>query len=256
MARRSKKQQQTLQTWVVLITIAGALALFTWLWWQQQRATFIRYEEIGIPVPAGYGLHGIDVSRYQRRINWKEVKAMNVQGLRIDFVFIKATEGINSRDPQFKRNWHQSKEAGLVRGAYHYFIPSLSGKEQAAFFLKQVRMQPGDLPPVLDVEQHNGLPVSVLRQRVQEWLLLVEQGCGVRPLLYTNVHFYEKYLGPDFDKYPLWIAHYLQPSAPRTSRNWVFWQHSEKGRVNGIEGYVDYNVYRSDSASFAQLLLK
>jgi lysozyme len=256
MAKSAKKKQQQIRNWIVLVSVAGAVALFGWLWWLQQRAAVIRYEEIGISIPAGYGIHGIDVSKYQRRIDWNEVKAMNVEGLKLDFVFIKATEGTNYRDAQFDRNWRKSRQVGLVRGAYHYFIPTRSAVEQAAFFLKQVELKPGDLPPVLDVEQHNGLPVSVLRQRVREWLQVVEQACGAKPILYTNVHFYEQYLGSDFDSYPLWIAHYLQPEAPRTRRKWVFWQHSEKGRVNGIDGLVDYNLYRSDSASFVQLLLK
>ena len=83
---------------------------------------FVRYPEFGIPIPAEYEIHGIDVSRYQQTISWDMVKEMDVHGIKLRFAFLKATEGIGNVDPYFNRNWKRAKEAGIIRGAYHFFL--------------------------------------------------------------------------------------------------------------------------------------
>jgi lysozyme len=108
---------------------------------------------------------------------------------------------------------------------------------------------------VLDVEGAFGLPAEQVRKNVKIWLDVVEAYYGVRPIIYTYVDFYDKYLQGHFEEYPLWVAHYLQPNRPRISRKWSFWQHSEKGRVNGILSKVDFNVFNGDSAEFKSLLV-
>jgi lysozyme len=77
----------------------------------------------------------------------------------------------------------------------------------------------------------------------------------VKPIIYTNVDFYKRNLGTCFDNYPLWVAHYYQPSQPRIKRDWLFWQHSEEGRVNGILSKVDFNVFGGDSLEFRSILM-
>jgi len=99
------------------------------------------------------------------------------------------------------------------------------------------------------------VPPERLRARVKEWLVIVENYYGIRPIIYTNVDFYKQYLKDQFDDYPLWVAHYLQKEKPRIYRNWHFWQHSEQGRVNGILSRVDFNVFNGDSTEFRSLLL-
>ncbi len=108
----------------------------------------------------------------------------------------------------------KAREAGVTRGAYHFFIATKSGKTQAENFISTVELQPGDLPPVLDVEQSYGVKSDKLRQRVKEWLEAVENYYGVKPILYTNVDFYKQILKDEFDHYPLWVAHYLQKKSP------------------------------------------
>jgi len=180
---------------------------------------------------------------------------MKVDNIRLHFAFIKATEGNNDHDPYFKRNWKRSKEAGIIRGAYHFFIATKDGKMQARNFIDHVELESGDLPPVLDVEQIFTATPTQLRKEVQAWLDVVENYYSVKPIIYTNVDFYEKYLKGYFDEYPLWVAHYLQPNQPRISRDWSFWQHSETGRVNGIKSKVDFNVFNGDSLEFRSLLV-
>ena len=235
------------------ILIMGAIRLYEW--YREQRSSFVHYDAFGIELPSEYEIHGIDVSKYQQVINWDLVKQMNVDGIMIGFAFIKATEGNINQDRYFKRNWSKAQEAGVARGGYHFFLATKSGRTQAENFIRTVDLEKGDLPPVLDVEQTYGVNNTTLRARVKEWLDIVEAHYGVKPIIYTNVEFYRAHLQDEFDGYPLWVAHYLQPRKPRIYRDWHFWQHSESGRVNGIASRVDFNVFYGDSTDFKNLLL-
>jgi lysozyme len=253
-------RKRTDRLWKILIvcivgSIVAMLSLWAYEWWLSRKAYYTRYDEFGIEIPDNYTIHGIDVSRYQHLIDWPSVKAMNVEDVRISFAFIKATEGNVNEDKYFRRNWMKAGSANLTRGAYHFFISSKNGKTQAENFISTVNLEPGDLPPVLDVEQSYGVPAAKLRQRVKEWLTTVEGFYGVKPIIYTNVDFYKRYLEGEFDDYPLWVAHYINRGKPRIFRDWHFWQYSETGRVNGIISKVDFNVFNGDSTEFRKLLL-
>lgn len=200
-------------------------------------------------------MYGIDVSHHQGPISWEAVRNMREGPVRLGFVFIKATEGMEMRDPRFARNWRSAKANGLTRGAYHFFRPDRSGTRQAEHFIENVSLKTGDLPPVLDVEETLGLPRETIRKRVREWLLRVEKHYKVKPIIYASPSFYLKVLGNEFDDYPLWVAHYLRRNRPRIGRDWLFWQFSETGKVNGIRSKVDFNVFKGDSLQFRKLLL-
>jgi lysozyme len=254
----SKKSRKSFLRFSLLITflsVACFVVYLGYLWWKTEELKFVTYPEFGIPIPYEYEIHGIDVSKYQRQISWEAVRDMQVQHIKLGFAFMKATEGNGNSDAYFKRNWKKSKQAGIVRGAYHFFIATKDGRTQAENFMDKVKLESGDLPPVLDVEQTFGASPDQLRNEVREWLLIVEQYYSVKPIIYTYVDFYEKYLKGYFDEYPLWVAHYLQPHQPRITREWSFWQHSERGRVNGILSNVDFDVFNGDSAAFKALLV-
>ena len=238
------------------VAVVVMLGFVLYDWWQERRAHFVRYPEFGIEIPINYSIHGIDVSKYQDIIDWGSVRDMKVGNVQMGFAFIKATEGLGNEDALFKRNWKKVKDAGLVRGAYHFFLSTKSGKAQAENFINSVELLPGDLPPVLDIEQTYGVPSERLRERAKEWLVTIEDYYHVQPIIYTNVDFYRQYLKDDFDKYPLWVAHYLQKERPRTYRAWTFWQHSEGGRVNGILTHVDFDVFNGELTDFNALLMK
>ena len=256
MTRRKKKNVLWKVFLFLLIASTSVMAYFTiYDWWLERKAHFVRYPEFGIDIPVNYPIHGIDVSKYQNIIDWESVKEMNVNNVQISFVFIKATEGLDDEDEYFNRNWKKAKDAGLIRGAYHYFLATKSGKEQAENFINSVKLKTGDMPPVLDIEQTYGVPANVLRDRVKEWLQTIQNYYGVMPIIYTNVEFYKQLLKDDFDAYPLWVAHYLQKERPRVYRDWTFWQHDEGGRVNGIFTKVDFNVFSGDSTEFKKLLM-
>ena len=256
MPSRKKKRLVRFTFFIVLTALVVLAAYIGYQWWLYGRARFVRYPEFGISIPEEYSIHGIDVSKYQQLIAWDQVKAMQVKKVKLGFAFIKATEGIGNVDPQFKRNWKRAKDAGMIRGAYHFFLATKDGRMQAENFIKAVNLNAGDLPPVLDIEQTYGVTKDILKSEVREWLNIVETNYNVKPIIYSNIDFYKQNLGEEFDSYPLWVAHYYQPRQPRIKRDWVFWQHNDNGRVNGVLSPVDFDVFSGDSAEFSQLLIK
>lgn len=256
MAKR-KKQKKAGKKILVMLFILPVLAAAAYYGMQYfSKPKFIHYAGFGIDIPVNYSIHGIDVSKHQSDIDWEEVKAMQIKDIKIGFGFIKATEGIQNVDDQFRNNWVAAKKMNITRGAYHFFNPSRSGKAQAQNFIQHVRLVKGDLPPVLDIENVNGVSIAKIQQGITDWLLLVEAHYQVKPIIYTNAFFYNSVLGKKFDSYPLWVAHYLVKDKPRIARRWIFWQHNEAGLVNGIATYVDFNVFNGDSTAFQQLLIQ
>jgi len=214
-------------------------------------------ESFNIFIPGGYLIHGIDVSYYQGKIDWTKVKEMEDDGVRVHFAFIKATEGLASTDPYFQRNWREAPKAGITCGAYHYFKPKKSGKWQAKFFLQNVRPERGDLPLVVDIEELKGASEGKMRIELREFTEYITRKTGTKPIIYTNISFYENYLKGYFDEYVLWIAHYYKKELRVSSgTKWQFWQHSDKASINGINHVVDMNVFRGDSAAFKKLLIR
>ena len=199
-----------------------------------------------------FGIRGIDVSHYQSAILWEEVFKQD-----IDFVFVKATEGNYLSDSLFARNWDAIREHGIRRGAYHFFRASTPAEEQALNFIRNVPMEEGDLPPVLDVEVLDGLTKPEVLARMQTWLFMVEIAYGVKPIIYTNQKFYNTNLAGYFSSYPLWIARY-NSRGPRLAdgRKWTFWQHRDTGRLPGISGNVDFNVFRGSLVELETLCMK
>lgn len=216
------------------------------------------YPTFGIDLPADYELHGIDVSRHQRDINWEAVSKMKHKDVTIQFAFIKASEGRTVVDEYFAENWKECKKAGIMRGAYHFYRPHLTAEEQAKLFFRQVpKLEKGDLAPVLDIEIYGGGSREVLKKNLKKWLVLVEKHYGVKPIIYTNYTFYKTMLtGKEFKSYPLWIAHYRTPDLNYKLNDWHFWQHSDRGRVNGIKGDVDFNVFKGEISDLKALCKK
>ncbi len=204
------------------------------------------------PALTGYPVRGVDVSAHQGEIDWRRVG--REKGVK--FAFIKATEGRSWLDPYFDQNWDAARAAGLRCGAYHFYRPNRDARQQADFFVNQVTLAAGNLPPVLDVEKTDGRSAEEIRRGLRIWLRLVGKRYGVKPILYTNHKFYLTYLHGHFDDYPLWVANY-QVSAPRlNAERWIIWQHSDEVLVPGIRGYVDGNVFAGSVEDLNELLLK
>ena len=214
------------------------------------------YEHFGIRIPSGYKTHGIDVSRWQSRVDWERVKKMKVGSVRVTFAFMKATEGTWMKDPEFERNWAGARQAGIIRGAYHYFLPNASVKDQVLQFSRAVKLKSGDLPPVVDVEETRRMSKAQIQKYTKEFLELLEKQYKIRPILYTNRDFYKNYFADNdlFKGYRFWIAHYhVTDFDMPDDEEWQFWQHSDRGNVNGINERVDFNVFNGDSVALRKL---
>ena len=205
--------------------------------------------------PEGYDVRGIDISHYQGRINWEKLRNASIGDAPVSFVFIKATEGEKLLDDNFNRNFANARRNDLVRGAYHFFVPGIDPQKQANYYLSIAQLEPGDLPPVLDIEKKGNLTPEQLRRDVKIWLDMVEKEYGVKPILYTGYKFKVDYLNtPEFNAYPYWIAHYYVEELEYKGK-WTFWQHTDCGKVSGIKGFVDCNIFNGTLQDLMQLTL-
>lgn len=202
------------------------------------------------PTLSTEALHGVDISHHQKIIDWEHL----VENEPIDFAFVKATEGGDFVDSLFCRNWAALHKHGIRRGAYHFFRAYGCGLDQANHFLSLVDMKPGDIVPVLDIEVTDGIDASIWVEEAQIWLQTVEQQLGVKPIIYSNLHFFDRYLAGHFDGYPIWIARYSD-ERPRLSHghSWDIWQYTNEGCMEGISKKVDLNVFPGTLAMFERL---
>lgn len=183
---------------------------------------------------------GIDVSQYQGEINWDELM-LTKHPLR--FVIVRSTMGSNGVDAQFVKNWTEAKRVGLKRGVYHFYRPFQNSTDQANNFIANVRLNADDFPPVLDVERMSPFGEDNLRQGVRNWLKIIENHYGVKPIVYTGRHFYERHLKGYVNEYPLWVASYSEHHKVE-HLPWSFYQFSEKMTVHGISTAVDGNFFK------------
>ena len=206
--------------------------------------------------PEGYEIHGIDISHYQGKIDWEQLKNAMIKGCPVRFVIIKSTEGSSRLDENFRENFNQARDFGFIRGVYHFWSNKSTAREQAYYFLDQVHLTDGDLPPVLDIE-HKPADKSVedFQRDVLTWLHIVEDKYHVKPIIYTYYKFKEQDLSaPVFDDYPYWIAHYYVDKVQYKGK-WKFWQHTDVGKLPGIKGYVDFNIYNGSYYELKQLCI-
>lgn len=204
-------------------------------------------------------VRGIDVSHYQKTINWLKLKNAIIQDAPVDFVIIKATEGSLDLDNYFNYNFHSAKKQNIIRGAYHFFTTQSTGLNQAKFFCKNVKLEKGDLPPVLDLEidiNLSGDNYYKLKNEIIDWLSYVGKHYATKPIIYASYKFKEHFLNDKiFDEYPYWIAHYYVDSLSYNG-NWTFWQHTDAGHVDGIDGYVDIDLFNGKKEELKNLCLK
>lgn len=212
---------------------------------------------------------GISVSYWdagtESGIDWTKVKNSG-----ISFVFVKATEGTVYTDPTFDDSWVSAKSVGIPRGAYHFFRANVDPASQADLFIQAVQAMDdyGELPPVLDLETHDGQSRDVIVARAKVWLDLVEEALGRKPIIYSGQFFIQDYFSvagggpPEWAQdYPLWLAQYpgsydnsLQPSLPRGWPTWTFWEFTDKQIVNGINGSVYATVFNGSAEEFQRFL--
>ena len=198
-----------------------------------------------------YPIAGIDVSKHNGEIDFKQVSNDNYQ-----FVFIKASEGKTYQDDAFERNYTEARDAGLKVGAYHFFRKNRSGKDQAENFLNVIKGKPMDLPLVIDLEDDWGNGATIDRksalQRVLDMInILHEKGYPV--MIYTNLDGYGKYYKDMLGDHDLWLCSFTSPDLLPEMPHRIQ-QFSHEGNVAGVNGKVDLNVFRGTKKEWNRYL--
>jgi len=192
-------------------------------------------------------IEGIDVSYYQKDIDWQTVKNHD-----ITFGFARVSDGITKIDPKFTQNWVGMKDVEIIRGAYQFFRPNQDPLEQAQLFVTIVEgaggFEDSDLPSVIDVEVTGNIPNYEIIDNMIIWLNFMEEYTQKKPIIYAGPYFWElNNLGDEFKDYPLWVAHYTRegecPLIPDPWSDWTFWQYTGSGEVKGVETIVDINIF-------------
>lgn len=203
-------------------------------------------------IPKGYSVYGLDISHHQGEIDWTELKKHNPKDSPVSFIYMKASEGSDHKDPRFEENWSGAKKNGFTRGAYHYFGTHSTGLAQANWFIKNVKLEKGDLPPMVDVEEKPENK-TLFMQELKIFIAKIEEHYGVKPIIYSGKKYKARYLDDRyFDRFPTWIAHYYVDSL-EVEQNWTFWQCSDKGRLPGIGRKVDINIFNGEPLKLESL---
>ncbi len=215
------------------LTVAGFAAMFGG-WWTPWASRYVQ---------------GVDVSWHQGPIDWRALAADDVA-----FAYIKATEGGDYADPRFAANWEGAAAAGLYRGAYHFFTLCKPGTQQAANFIAIVPRTAGALPAAVDLEHmgpcRDGPTMTDIIGEARTFLDLVQTHYGARPLIYTTREFHDAHLR-ELSGERFWIRS-IAASPNFRERDWVIWQHHNRGHKRGVSGPVDLNAFRGDAAALAE----
>lgn len=202
-------------------------------------------------------IQGIDIARYQGRIDFGAVRRSGKH-----FVFMKATEGKDYIDPNFRENWRRAKAAGIPRGAYHFMTWCSLAKDQAVWFKQNIPNDHDALPPVLDLEWNNhssckpNHPREDVLEKVRLMLAEMEAHTGKMPIIYTDINFHRDILeGEHFDN-AFWLrSTAAEPHKRYKNRMWTFWQWTQTGTVPGINVEVDRNSFYGSEAEWVRFLL-
>jgi lysozyme len=225
--------------WPALLLVAGLVAGAA-----AMVAMVVGGRDKTIAVPdcgEGPTVPGIDVSYHQDKIAWPKVRKAGIR-----FAFIRVSDGTTVEDPRFDENWAGAKDAHVLRGAYQFFRPGQSPTAQADLLIAAIARDGGELAPVIDVEATDGKGRAQIAKAIQIWVERVRARLGVEPIIYTSPEFWRESVGgADFTRQPLWLAHYTEecPRVPAPWTAWTYWQYSKTGRVAGIKGDVDLDVF-------------
>lgn len=209
--------------------------------------------------PWHYPVHGTDVSKHKQAVDWPEVSRNN-----ISFAYIKATEGGDRLDEYFNRNWEEAKKAGIPRGAYHFYYFCRPAADQARWFIQNVPKDKAALPPVLDMEWNPKSPTCKLRppagtvrKDMKTFLDMLEKHYGKRPIIYTTVDFFDDNALNHFKRYSFWLRSVADHPQEKYRRHpWIFWQYTSTGKISGIDGDADINVFAGSVADWKKWLTR
>ena len=211
------------------------------------------YLRFNYPGRKAFPVRGIDISHHQKKINWEKLRSE-----KINFVIIKATEGVDYQDPNFSVNWNKSLKEGYETGAYHFYRLCRSGNEQAGNFINTVPKSEMTLPPFVDLEYGGNCKTDKSKDEVKKeiyiFLETVKNYYGKTPVLYATDSFYKDYIENDYLDYNIWIRDIISKPKLENNRKWAFWQYANRGRLRGIDGFVDLNVFYGSEKEYKEFI--
>lgn len=228
----------------ILFVLVVCLLIFSIIWvYHEYRYSPPYVDETKYPVK------GIDVSRHNGRIDYRKVKESG-----IDFVFVKASEGETHRDSLFSVNIDEARVAGLATGAYHFFRFDREGVDQAVNFLQAVGGRRPELGLVIDVEQAGNpeVPKEEVKRKLTtmvEYMNLL----GYPVMIYTNLDGYYDYIEEILPGCALWICRFKENPI---NAEWTFWQYDHHGKVAGVQGDVDLNVFNGSRKEWEEMYVQ
>ncbi len=247
-ATRKRKMLKTFLAGLALLLIVMGAAM----WWGYKNRTSIFHWMRGEIVVNRdkYPIVGIDVSVHNGDIDFNKVKADGYS-----FVFIKASEGVDHHDSKFDANYQNARQAGLKVGAYHFFRKNTDGLNQAKNFLETIGWRKLDLPLVIDVEDwSNDKNVKDDRtQRNLDTMIDNLRSRGHKVMIYTNGDGYKKYIKDGQVNINLWLCAFKSPDKIKHIPHQMQ-QYSHWGRVKGIWGDVDLNVFNGSQEQWDKWL--
>lgn len=197
-------------------------------------------------------LKGIDLSHHNPVSDWAALKADG-----ISIVILKATDGETYLDPTFVTRFSSAQNHGFIRGAYHFYETNDSAQVQAEWFIKNVKLLPGDLPPIVDIERVKKPVHNTLSGEFGLFLQALENHYGRKPIIYTGPSFWNHVMKEHLPSYPLWLAQYgtAKPKIPDGWADWILWQYSQSLSVTGVNGTVDGSYFNGGMNNLRHLLL-
>ncbi len=195
-----------------------------------------------IPPSGGRQYRGIDISEFQGEIDFEEVRRSGIEA-----VYIRVGAG-EYTDEYFAENYERAKAAGLKIGFYHYVTARSvdEGRRQARFFASLAAGREPDMRLAMDFEYFGSLSVSQINAISEAYLDELTALTKREAVIYSDLsnarNIFSRALA---EKYPLWAAQYGadEPSANGKWREWVGFQYTDEGRVGGIYGNVDRNIF-------------
>lgn len=246
--RKNKQKKNNQKLWYIsaigILMSCITLAVLFFIGWPHTPAT-----------AQEYNIKGFDVSHHQKEIAWDKISPQEFR-----FVYLKATEGGDFKDRKFQENWLQARERGFLVGAYHFYRLCRDGEVQAQNFISSVPMKSDALPPVIDLEYEanciNQYTKEQLLKQIQIMHDRLQQHYGKQPIFYVSKAFYNIVLVDQFPQTPLWVREYQGKPNLKNNPEWLFWQYTNQGRIQGISTSVDLNVFNGDETAWQQFLEK
>lgn len=202
-------------------------------------------------------IQGIDISRYQGSVDFQAARNAGTH-----FVYMKATEGADYVDPNFRTNWARARDAGMARGAYHFMTWCSLARDQAEWFKANVPADPDALPPVLDLEWNHQSSCKVSHSRdtvlekIQVMLVAMEEHTGKMPMIYTDITFHREILAGTYLDTAFWLrSTAAEPDQRYAGRDFSFWQWTQTGTMPGVRGEVDRNAFYGSESDWVRFLL-